>query len=258
MPARRKSNVPESREPFLRGVRTLPDAVDPSQFPFTIPFLKGGLDLDITRKVTLFVGENGSGKSTLLEGIAVACGFGSLGGTRDHRASNSSDDVALAAALRLSWKPKVTEGFFMRAESFFDFSKYIDAVGRRDLYGGDAPLLEQSHGESFLSLFRNRWREGLFILDEPEAALSPQRQLAFLRILRDLEDTRRAQFLIATHSPILLLYPGAEVFSLDSGNLETVDPNQTEHVRLTKDFLSNPARYFRAIFDDQNDSEDAG
>jgi predicted ATPase len=252
----RKSAVPASREPFLRAIRTRPEAVDPARFPFTVPALSGGVDLALSRKITFFVGENGSGKSTLLEAVAEACGFSLLGGTRDHRSAGAASESPLAPALRLSWLPKVTEGFFMRAESFFDFASYIDAVGNRSLYGGDSPLLEQSHGESFLSLFRNRWREGIFILDEPEAALSPQRQLAFLRILRDLEQTGRAQFLIATHSPILLLYPGAEVFSFDSGSIEPVDPAKTEHVQLTRDFLGNPERYFKAIFGEGEDGED--
>jgi predicted ATPase len=253
--ARRRS-VPESREPFLRAIRTRPEAVDSARFPFTVPALSKGVDLTLSRKVTFFVGENGSGKSTLLEAIAVACGFDLLGGTHDHRHSSTAADSPLARALRLSWLPKVSQGFFLRAESFFDFAHYIDAVGDQELYGGDAPLLEQSHGESFLSLFRNRWREGMFLLDEPEAALSPQRQLAFIRILHDLEKTGRAQFLIATHSPILLLYPGAEVFHLDAGGIERVDPEQTEHVKLTRDFLRNPSLYFRAIFGDSEPDDE--
>lgn len=118
-------------------------------------------------------------------------------------------------------------------------------------------MLEQSHGESFLALFRNRWRHGIFILDEPEAALSPQRQLAFLRILRDLERTQCTQFLITTHSPILLLYPGADVFSLDASGIEAVDPRQTEHVMLTRDFLGDPDKYLRALFTDHPGDEEA-
>lgn len=253
---RRKQAVPESSEPFLRAIRTVPGAVVSGEFPFNVPSLSGGVDLELTKKVSFFVGENGSGKSTLLEAVAVACGFSLQGGTRDHRGSSGGEDSKLAPALRLSWLPKITDGFFMRAESFFDFASYIDAVGNQSLYGGDAPLLQQSHGESFLSLFRNRWRHGIFILDEPEAALSPQRQLAFLRILRDLERTRRAQFLIATHSPILLLYPGAEVFSLDANGIQVVDPRQTEHVMLTRDFLGDPDKYFRSLFADPPDDEE--
>ena len=249
---RRKQRVPESNQPFLRAIRTRPDAVTPACFPFTVPAFSGGIDLTLSRKVTFFVGENGSGKSTLLEAIAVACGFGLRGGNRDHRGATHDSESPLASSLRLSWSPRVTDGFFMRAESFFDFASYIDRLGEQGLYGGSAPLLEQSHGESFLSLFQNRWREGIFILDEPEAALSPQRKLAFLRILHDLERTQRAQFLIATHSPILLLYPGAEVFSFDAGRIEVVDPGETEHVRLTKDFLADPARYLKVLLADES------
>lgn len=254
--ARRNRTVPESPEPFLRTIRTIPEALAPDKFPFSVPSLSRGVDLTLSKKVSFFVGENGCGKSTLLEAVAVACGFGALGGSRDHRGSHAESESKLAEALRLSWLPKVTDGFFLRAESFFDFSSYIDNVGDQSLYGGDAPLLEQSHGESFLALFRNRWRQGIFILDEPEAALSPQRQLAFLRILHDLERTQRTQFLIATHSPILLMYPGAEVFALDADGITTVDPRQTEHVMLTRDFLADPEKYFRALFNDQVGEEE--
>jgi predicted ATPase len=246
--ARRRPIAP-SKEPFLRSVRTLPGAVDPSRFPFTIPAFAAGISLELRTRVTFFVGENGSGKSTLLEGLAVACGFDPQGGTRDHVGQGLDPRPALADALRLSWLPKVATGFFLRAESFFDFSRYVDATGRPDLYGGAEPLLRQSHGESFLSLFRNRFREGLFLLDEPEAALSPQRQLAFLRILADLERSGRTQFLIATHSPILLLYPGATVFSLDGPRIEQVRPEDTEHVQLTRDFLLHPDVYLRALLE---------
>jgi predicted ATPase len=240
---KRRGRVPESHEPFLRRIRLL----DPPsrKYPFSLPIFSEGLDLDLRTKVTLFVGENGSGKSTLLEGIAGACGFGAYGGSRDHSAETEASE--LAGALRLSWLPKVTAGFFFRAESFFNFSAHIDELGDQDRYGGERALLAQSHGESFLALFRNRFEEGLFILDEPEAALSPQRQLALIRIISDLERSGRSQFLIATHSPILLMYPGAVVLSLDGNTPEEVRPEETEHVRLTRDFLLNTELYLRSI-----------
>lgn len=247
--ARRQPRIAASPDPFLREVSIKEGLLPSHEYPFSIPALRAGFRLRLRRKVTLFVGENGSGKSTLLEGIAGACGFGLLGGSRD-QGSSSGSAAALADSLRLGWLRKISEGFFFRAESFFDFSIYMDRVGDVARYGGERPLLEQSHGESFLSLFQNRFHEGLFILDEPEAALSPQRQLAFLTIMRQLEIEGRSQFLIATHSPILLLYPGAAVISLDEGEVSEVHPEDTEHVRLTRDFLNAPERYFRALFDD--------
>jgi len=245
-----RSRVPQSEQPFLCGVSTKHLDPDQTRFPFSIPAFAGGVEIAFTSKVTFLVGENGSGKSTLLEGIAAACGFPLRGGTTDHRTDAELDDAPLARALRLAWRPKVSAGFFFRAESFFNFAVFIDAVGDLERYGGDAHLHSQSHGESFLSLFRNRFTEGLFLLDEPEAALSPQRQLAFLKVLHDLERDGRSQFIIASHSPILLHYPGATILSLDGPSIEAVTPNETEHVRLTKDFLDNPALYLRAVLAD--------
>ena len=204
--------------------------------------------------MTFFVGENGSGKSTLLEALAECCGFGPQGGNRDHHRESLEERSALAKALRLSWLPKATEGFFMRAESFYNFATYIDQVSDLRAYGGKA-LLAQSHGESFLSLFSNRFEQGLYILDEPEAALSPQRQLSFLRIIHELETAGHAQFLISTHSPIILSYPGAVLFSLDGDAIREIAYRETEHYRVTRDFLNAPERYFKHLFGADNEDE---
>jgi predicted ATPase len=207
--------------------------------------------MELDSKITFIVGENGSGKSTLLEAIADKCGFNLEGGSRDHSygTSGKASRTDLADALRLSWMPKVTSGFFLRAESFFNFATYIDELdeGGYAAYGGSS-LHRQSHGESFLALFINRFKKGLFILDEPEAALSPQRQLAFLAILSELEKAGTSQFIIASHSPMLIAYPGATVFSLDSGSFQKVDYRQTEQFRLMKHFLDSPERYFHQLF----------
>jgi predicted ATPase len=169
-------------KPFLRRVTSLPEKTDPSRFPFNVRAFARGIDLGFRSNVTFFVGENGSGKSTLLEAIAECCGFNPEGGSRDHYFATFGDRSDLAEALRLSWMPKVSEGFFLRAESFYNFATYIDQVSNLRAYGGKS-LHEQSHGESFLSLFVNRFEQGIYILDEPEAALSPQRQLSFLKII---------------------------------------------------------------------------
>ncbi|HZF07174.1 MAG TPA: AAA family ATPase [Thermoanaerobaculia bacterium] len=244
--------------PFLRGVRLLSDKADRSRYPFNVRAFSHGIDLQFRSNVTFFVGENGSGKSTLLEAIAECCGFNPEGGNRDHHFATFGDRSALASALRLAWLPKVTEGFFLRAESFYNFATYIEEVSNLLPYGGKS-LHQQSHGESFLALFVNRFEQGIYLLDEPEAALSPQRQLSFLKILHDLAEPNQAQFLISTHSPILLSYPGATLYSLDGDSIAEVGYQETEHYRLTKDFLNAPERYFRTLFaagDDEESDED--
>jgi len=232
-----------------------PESVDRARYPFSIRAFADGIDLELTTNVTFFVGENGSGKSTLLEAIATRCGFNPEGGSRDHRFSVESTVSELGRALSLSWLPKVSDGFFMRAESFYNFATYIEQVSDLRAYGG-VSLHEQSHGESFLALFVNRFEQGLYILDEPEAALSPQRQLSFLRLIHQLETSGHAQFLVSTHSPILLAYPGAVLLSLDRAGITRVQYTDTEHYRLTKDFLACPERYFRHLF--APDDEEGG
>lgn len=240
--------------PFLRRITMLSEKVDPSRYPFNIDILRDGLDLDFHSSVTFFVGENGSGKSTLLEAVAKSCGFNVQGGGRDHQVQTDAGDDDLAGALRLSWLPKATDGFFMRAESFFNFATYIDQVSTLKRYGGRR-LHEQSHGESFLALFANRFDRGIYILDEPEAALSPQRQLAFLKVIHDLAASGQAQFLIASHSPILLAYPKATLLSLDGGAIREVAYAETQHYRLTKEFLESPERFFKHLFADDDGDE---
>jgi predicted ATPase len=225
----------------------LPDKVDPATYPFNVSAFSHGIDLAFRSKVTFFVGENGSGKSTLLEALAECCGFALEGGSRDHLREAFADRSPLAQALRLSWLPKVTDGFFMRAESFYNFATYIDEVSDLRAYGGKS-LHKQSHGESFIALFANRFEQGLYILDEPEAALSPQRQLSFLKIIHDLATPGHAQFLIATHSPIILSYPGAVLFSLDGDAIREIDYRETQHFLITRDFLNAPERFFKHLF----------
>ncbi len=232
------------------------DEVDRTRHPFDIRAFARGIDIELTTNVTFFVGENGSGKSTLLEAIATRCGFDPEGGSRDHRFSVESKVSELGKALSLSWLPKVSDGFFMRAESFYHFATYIDQVSDLRTYGG-VSLHQQSHGESFLALFVNRFEQGVYILDEPEAALSPQRQLSFLRVIHQLETSGQAQFLVSTHSPILLAYPGAVLLSLDGPGITPVEYTDTQHYRLTMDFLGCPERYFQHLFapDDEEGSD---
>jgi len=238
--------------PFLTRICSLEEKFDRSRHPFNIPAFSGGIDITLDRRVTMIVGENGSGKSTLLEAIAEICGFNPEGGNREHHREVFEDRSELAQALRLTWSPRTTEGFFLRAESFFNFASYIETVSDLRAYGGKS-LHAQSHGESFLALFENRFEQGLYILDEPEAALSPQRQLSLLSIIHQLESPGHAQFLIATHSPILLSYPGAMVLGFDDEAICDVDYRETTHYQLTRSFLEAPERYFRWLFEDEGD-----
>ncbi|CAB4817139.1 unannotated protein [freshwater metagenome] len=247
--------TPRMGAPFLRRVVSLPEKFISGQYPFNVPALSRGIDLAFNTNVTFFVGENGAGKSTLLEAIAECCEFSPEGGSRDHYRTTFNERSALAQALRLSWSPKTSEGFFMRAESFYNFATYIDEVSNLRAYGGKS-LHQQSHGESFLSLFSNRFEQGIYLLDEPEAALSPQRQLSFLSIIHDLEKSGHAQFIIATHSPIILSYPGAILFSFDNEAIEPIAYQDSEHYRVTRDFLNAPERYFKHLFQGPDDGNE--
>jgi len=243
--------------PFLSQVslRSLPEG----SYLQSIPSLKKGIQLNLKSNVTFFVGENGSGKSTLLEGIAEQCGFSLRGGNRNHNLNTGYKfegyESALANQLVLSWTPRrINQGFFMRAESFFNFASYIDELAADDpgilsAYGGRS-LHEQSHGESFLSLFINQFESGIYILDEPEAALSPTRILAFMSVIHQLDQSGRAQFLIATHSPMLICYPGATIYQFNEEGIRETCYEETEHFSLTKSFLDNPALYLRHLMND--------
>jgi predicted ATPase len=242
--------------PFLTHLGLKEEKIQHGVHPFTLPLIEPGLDLEFSTPVTFLVGENGAGKSTLLEAIAWAAGFGARGGHRDQSFAEGADGHTLGRALRMGWRQRVSGGFFLRAETFFNFATYLEEAGSTfDAYGGKS-LHAQSHGEAFLSLFSHNFEDGLFILDEPEAALSPQRQLAFLNILHDLGSRKIAQFVIATHSPILLTLPKSRVLSLDAGRFTEVDYRETDHFRLTRDFLNAPERYYRHLLERADPEED--
>ena len=255
MKARTRVSPRTTGAPFLRRVVSLPEKFDPAAYPFNIRAFSHGIDLTFRGKVTFFVGENGSGKSTLLEALAEICGFNPEGGNRDHHRATFAERSSLAQALRLSWAPKVTEGFFMPAESFYNFATYIEQVSDLRAYGGRS-LHAQSHGESFLSLFANRFEQGIYLLDEPEAALSPQRQLSFLKIIHDLAEPGHAQFLIASHSPIILSYPGAVLYDLDGDTIQEISYREKKNFLITRDFLNSPERFFKHLFRDAEEPRD--
>ena len=195
----------------------------------------------LNHDVTFFVGENGAGKSTLLEAIAVAYGFNAEGGTKNFNFSTNDSHSALFKHLTLSKQKYPKDGFFLRAESFYNAASYIDEVGATDHYGGKS-LHQQSHGESFLSLMQNRFLgNGLYILDEPEAALSPSKLLTLIAQIDQLVK-QNSQFIIATHSPILLSFPNAQLYVLSDNGVASVPYKETEHYCLTRQFLENPER----------------
>jgi predicted ATPase len=227
-------------------------------YPFALPAIQALHELRLHPSVTFFVGENGSGKSTLLEAIAIACGFNAEGGSKNFTFSTQASHSNLHQYLRLvrgHRRPK--NGWFLRAESFYNVASDIDRLdaqpARRpriiESYGG-VSLHQQSHGESFITLLTHRFSPaGLYILDEPEAALSPARQLAALVRIHDLVKGG-AQFIIATHSPILMSYPNAQIFSFDRDGITPVDYTATDHYHITRDFLVDHERALRRLLAD--------
>lgn len=226
-----------------------------------IPALKTLTKLDIHPKVTYFIGENGTGKSTLLEAIAVADGFNPEGGSRNFNFTTRDTHSRLHRAITLGRGPRPerrSDGWFMRAESFYNVATEIDTLAReaggQDFltrnYGGKS-LHFRSHGESFFTLFTERFRgNGFYLLDEPEAALSPKRQLSFLTRLHDLVQTG-SQFIIATHSPILMAYPDALIYMFSSAGVEPVAYEDTEHYQITKLFLQRWESMLKELMRDE-------
>ncbi|WP_256761658.1 AAA family ATPase [Cohnella sp. WQ 127256] len=237
---------------FLRSVEILSKAErNPNSYPFTIPAIKHLDILEFKRNVTFFVGENGSGKSTILEAIAYQCGFNTAGGGKNNIYEVDASRSILGDHVRLSWMPKITNGFFLRAETFYHFASHLDSLPESLPYYGGRSLHEQSHGEAFLSLFKHRFgKKAIYLLDEPEAALSPARQLALMRVIKDLD--QEAQFIIATHSPILLGYPDAQILNFDVQPVGEIRYEDTLHYIITRRFLENRKSVLRELFSDSD------
>jgi predicted ATPase len=238
--------------PYLRRIWLDSSRVtDPAAYPFCLPFLLNDFELSFDRAVTIIVGENGMGKSTLLEGIAALAGYDEAGGGKGYRPVDHSIAVEamggrLSTALRASWLPKITKGWFFRAESFFSVARYLDeaALG----VGGPPPdFLSHSHGEGFLRFFEERCqKQGIFIFDEPESALSPSRQIEFLKLPQRMDNSGICQVVMATHSPMLMTYPNAHLLRLSKYGLETVTVQQTDHYRVLQEFCADPAGFVGA------------
>jgi predicted ATPase len=240
--------------PYLKRVWLDPARVTDSEaYPFCLPFLQNEFELSFERAITVIVGENGTGKSTLLEGIAVLAGHDEAGGGKGYRPVDHSKALEkmggeLSKALRAAWLPKITNGWFFRAESFFSVSRYQDEVNLEDIpnvpLGNPPDFLSHSHGEGFLRFFEERCqRQGIFIFDEPESALSPARQIEFLKLTRRMENSGHYQIIMATHAPVLMAYPNARLLLLSKYGLEPVSVEQTDHFKVMREFYDDPAGF---------------
>lgn len=242
-------------KPFLRSISLKHEKIEiPDVYPFSIPCVKVLDRIDFHPDITFLIGENGTGKSTLLEAIAIAWGFNAEGGSKNFNFATRPSHSDLHDYIRMSRSTKMpSDGFFLRAESFYNVATQIDELGSFRPYGGKS-LHAQSHGESFLSLILYRFHgHGLYILDEPEAALSPMRQLAMLRRIQHLIQ-QHSQFIIATHSPILLAYPGAKILTLNESGFTETPYEETEHFTVTRRFLNDHEGFLKKLFtDDETD-----
>ena len=246
---KRPINLPA---PYLKRIWLDPSRIaDRAAYPFCLPLLRDDFELSFDRSITIIVGENGTGKSTLLEGIAVLAGYDEAGGGKGYMPVDHSDALEkmggeLSSALRASWLPKITTGWFFRAESFFSVARYLDAVG-----SPTADFLSYSHGEGFMRFFEERCqRQGIFIFDEPESALSPSRQMEFLKLMRRMEQSTICQIVMATHSPMLMAYPNARLLRLSKYGLEPVTVEQTDHYKVMREFCYDPAGFVEAVIEE--------
>jgi predicted ATPase len=248
---KRDINLPA---PYLKRVWLDPTRIDDRKaYPFCLPFLHDDFELQFERAITIIIGENGTGKSTLLEGIAALAGYDGAGGGKGYMTVDHSDAIEvmggdLADALRAAWLPKITKGWFFRAESFFSVARYLDKAARDSPGGGPPPdFLSHSHGEGFLRFFNERCnRQGIYIFDEPESALSPARQMEFLKLMQRMDQAGYCQVIMATHSPVLMAYPNATLLRLSKYGLDPVTVRDTDHFRAMREFCEDPTGFVEA------------
>jgi predicted ATPase len=234
--------------PYLKRVWLEPSRItDRAAYPFCLPLLRDDFELSFDRAITIIVGENGTGKSTLLEGIAVLAGYDEAGGGKGYMPVDHSDALetmggSLSTALRASWLPKITKGWFFRVESFFSVARYLDKAAKDDPFGGPPPdFLSHSHGEGFLRFFEERCqRQGIFIFDEPESALSPARQIEFLKLMRRMDEIGHCQIIMATHAPMRLTKYG----------LDPVTVKETDHYKVMREFCDDPKGFVEAAIEE--------
>lgn len=252
--ARTSKQTTKMPAPYLRRVWLDRERIeDPAAYPFCIPLFKDGFEIDFKDPITILVGENGVGKSTVIEGIAALAGFDDAGGGNGYRPVDHSQAIeasggALMSALRAAWLPKVTNGWFFKAETFFTVARYLDEAAREPMSGPPPDFLSHSHGEGFMRFFEERCsRQGIYFFDEPESALSPARQLEFLKLLRRMEDSNICQVVMATHSPLLMAYPGARLMRLTKYGIDPVRLEDTDHFRLMRDFCAEPEVFIASV-----------
>ena len=242
--------------PYLKRLRVREDAHLTDQYPFDLPWLDTDFPLDFSTPVTIIVGENGTGKSTLIEALAALCGYDEAGGGKgyrpvDHSRALDRSGALLAKALRAAWLPKVTAGWFFRAESFFSVARFLDEAAR-DANAAPPDFLSFSHGEGFVRFFEERMsRQGIYFLDEPESALSPRRQIELLRLLHEIQGSANAQIIMATHSPILMAVPGARLLEITRAGIADTELRDTRHFQLYRDFTSDPDDFVNRALRDE-------
>ncbi|TGQ53776.1 ATP-binding protein [Mesorhizobium sp. M1C.F.Ca.ET.193.01.1.1] len=247
------------KAPYLKRILLEPSRVaDWEKYPWNLPIFRDReFEFEFTSAITIIVGENGTGKSTLLEAIGALAGYDEAGGGKgympvDHSGAIDRSGGAIANALRAHWLPKVTAGWFFRAESFYSVARYLD---RSALEAGAAPpdFLSWSHGEGFIRFFEERCsRQGIYILDEPESALSPTRQIELIKLLQRMDRSGIAQVIMATHSPLLMACPNARLFRVSRFGLDPTDFQDTDHFRMMRDFCSDPAAFLaEALYEDE-------
>ena len=264
----RGAKPPVLHPPFLREVRQRGTEVS-DRYPLNLPlFAEHPFRLRFNQPVTIIVGETGTGKSTLLEAIAADCGFHPESGDRGHQfATREPATNTVNRHLVFSWRPRVGRGFFLRAESFFNMARALDQMaldpdGQGDQvyapYGGRS-LRQVSHGESFMALFRNRFKgRGLYLLDEPDSALSPMQQLRFLGLLDQWRRAGEAQIIIATHAPVLMAYPHAQLLEITRAGVQPAEFDTLGHVQITRRFLNDRAGMLGTLFAPPDPNERPG
>jgi predicted ATPase len=258
----KKSRIPSLKAPYLKKVWLDPaKASGHDQYPLNIPCISAEpFALEFTHTVTILVGQNGSGKSTIIEALATICGFGAQGGSTAYNLGEERDEE-LSKFLRAAWLPKVTEGFYTRAETIHSLVKQMDmykvqtggGMNAGEDYSG-RNLQDLSHGEGYSALFRNKIRDfGVYIMDEPEAALSPHKQIDFVRMLHEKEKTGHHQFIIATHSPFIMAYPGACILHLTPKGIIEKSYKQTENFKIMQEFYYDPNGFMQRALHDKSD-----